>query len=63
LADLVRPRDLAHYLVICTLLSLPRREIRESILSAPGFKSLMDHIGAENEDVIENYLNGRYKEF
>ena len=23
----------------------------------------MDHIGAENEDVIENYLNGRYKEF
>lgn len=23
----------------------------------------MDHIGAGNEDVIENFLNGRYKEF
>ena len=32
LADLVRPKDLAQYLVICTLLSLPRREIRETIL-------------------------------
>jgi hypothetical protein len=61
LAEILRPQDLAFYTIICSLRSLSRSEIKQHILSASGFKSLMELSGLE--DVIENFLNGRYQDF
>jgi len=64
LASIARPRDLAFYVIICSLRSLNRAEIKTQILSASGFKNLMEMSGSGNtEDVIENFLNGRYMDF
>jgi COP9 signalosome complex subunit 1 len=66
LSEFVRAKDLAYYLVICALHSLTRKEIKQHILSAPGYKALMDstNYGVLNvSDVIENFLNGRYMDY
>jgi len=67
LTEFVRAKDLAFYIVICSLHSLSRKEIKTQILSAPGFKALMETTnegGSVNvSDVIENFLNGRYMEY
>lgn len=62
--ELVHPRDLAFYVTLCSLHSLNRTELKGLILSAAGFKTLMEgasEIGVS--DVIENFLNGRYMDY
>lgn len=65
ISELVRPQDLAFYVVICSLKSLNRSDIKQTILQASGFKTLMELSSSSGnlEDVIENFLNGRYMEF
>jgi COP9 signalosome complex subunit 1 len=67
LTEFVRAKDLAFYIVICSLHSLNRKEIKTHILSAPGYKALMESTndgGSINlSDVIENFLNGRYMDY
>lgn len=68
LSEFVRSKDLAFYVVICSLHSLSRKEIKEFILSAPGYKALMESTSEGGSsisvsDVIENFLNGRYMEY
>lgn len=45
LSTIVRPKDLAFYVIIASLKSLNRAEIKSQILSASGFKNLMEMIG------------------
>lgn len=70
LTEFVRAKDLAFYVVLCSLHSLNRKEIKQHILSAPGYKALMESTneGATGasinvSDVIENFLNGRYMDY
>lgn len=67
LTEFVRPSDLAFYVTLCTLSSLSRAEIKTHILSASGFKNLMESASEGStvnvSDVIENFLNGRYMDF
>jgi COP9 signalosome complex subunit 1 len=64
LSAIARPKDLAFYAIICSLNSMSRAEIKSQILTASGFKNLMEMAGSPStEDVIENFLNGRYMDF
>lgn len=45
------------------LQTLSRQEIKDLLLSYPGFKSLLESCGGGIQDVIENFLNGRYQDF
>jgi hypothetical protein len=64
ISSIVTPRDLAFYVIISALKSMSRAEIKSEILSASGFKNLMEMAGSPStEDVIENFLNGRYMDF
>ena len=46
LLGIARPKDLAFYVIICSLKSLSRSDIKSLILSAPGFKNLMEMAGS-----------------
>jgi hypothetical protein len=64
ITNIARPRDLAFYVIISALKSMNRADIKSQILSASGFKNLMEMAGSPTtEDVIENFLNGRYMDF
>ena len=64
ISSIATPRDLAFYVIISSLKSMTRAEIKSQILSASGFKNLMEMAGSPNtEDVLENFLNGRYMDF
>jgi hypothetical protein len=64
LSAIAKPKDLAFYVIICSLNSMSRAEIKSQILTASGFKNLMEMAGSPStEDVIENFLNGRYMDF
>ena len=66
LSEMVQVKDLAFYVTLCSLQSLTRSEIKTHILSASGFKNLMESMGDGSNstvDVIENFLNGRYMDF
>lgn len=63
-------KDLAFYVTLCSLMSMNRQEIKNQILAAPGFKTLMESAddGSSEDnvavsDIIENFLNGKYKEY
>jgi 26S proteasome subunit RPN7 len=61
---IARPKDLAFYAIICAMKSMSRSDIKTQILSASGFKNLMEMAGSpQTEDVLENFLNGRYMDF
>jgi hypothetical protein len=64
ISHIVSAKDLAFYVIICALRSMNRAELKSQILSASGFKNLMEMAGSpQTEDVIENFLNGRYMDF
>ena len=58
-------------MILCSLHSLSRSEIKTKILAASGFKNLMEMTGGGSsdshsngiEEVSENFLNGRYMDF
>jgi len=65
ISEFARPQDLAFYVVICTLKSLNRSDIKNTIMQASGFKTLMERSSSSGnlEDVLENFLNGHYMDF
>jgi COP9 signalosome complex subunit 1 len=65
ISEFARPQDLAFYVVICTLKSLNRSDIKNTIMQASGFKTLMELSSSSGnlEDVLENFLNGHYMDF
>lgn len=62
LLSLLTPTDLSYYLTLSSLYSLNRKELRDLVLSSSQLKNLME-LTPETQDIIENFLNGKYKEF
>lgn len=56
------PMDIAFYITLCALSSLNRKELKTKILGSSNFKNLMEQV-PETQDIVENYLNGKYMEF
>lgn len=54
--------DIAFYITLCSLYTMNRKELKNRILSSSNFKNLMEQV-PETQDIIENYLNGKYMEF
>lgn len=53
---------MAHYAIISALFSLNRKEMKDTILGGSNFKNLMEAV-PQTQDIIEDFLNGRYMEF
>lgn len=54
--------DIAFYTTLAALSNMSRREIKEKIISSSRFTIVLDTV-PEIKDILEHYLNGRYKEF
>jgi hypothetical protein len=67
--EFVLNKDIAYYVVIGSLHSLNRGEIKNLILNGSSYKALMESTndergaGVQVSDVIENFLNGRYMDY
>lgn len=62
LTQFATTQDLAYYIILTSLQSLSRSELKKLILSASYYSSLMEAAPSAS-DLIENFLNGRYTEF
>jgi len=62
ISSLLTPTDLAYYITITALTTLNRKDMKNLVMQSSQFKNLME-IVPETSDIIENYLNGKYKEF
>lgn len=62
LLQILTPVDLAYYVTLTSLYSLGRKELKDSIIGASNFKNLME-VAPQTQDIIEDFLNGRYSEF
>eukprot|EP00347_Sterkiella_histriomuscorum_P005470 403356493 len=62
LSQYLTAQDLAYYIIITSLHSLGRSELKKSILGGSNFKNLME-AAPQVSEIIENFLNGKYQEF
>lgn len=54
--------DLAFYICLGALISFDRKELKETVLKSNNFVMLTSSIN-ESSQVIEQFLNGNYKQF
>ena len=62
LQGLITQEELAYYVVLSTLATLTRSELRESVMTNSSILSMLETIPDCN-DILDNFMMGRYEAF
>ncbi|CDW76767.1 cop9 signalosome complex subunit 1 [Stylonychia lemnae] len=58
----ISQQDLAYYVIVCSLSSMKRSDLKSQIMNSSNYKNIMEQAPNASE-TIESLLNGRYMEF
>lgn len=61
-ANVLTQEELAYYVVLSTLATLTRSELRESVYSNSSILSMLETI-PDTSDILDNFMMGRYEAF
>ena len=60
--NVLTQEELAYYVVLSTLATLSRSELRESVYSNSSILSMLETI-PDTSDILDNFMMGRYEAF
>ena len=62
LNNILTQEELAYYVVLSSLATLTRNELRESVITNSSILSMLETIPDTN-DILDNFMMGRYETF
>ena len=62
LKGILSQEDLAFYIVLSTLATLSRAELKESVIKNSSILALLETVPDTN-DILDNFMMGRYEQF
>lgn len=60
--NMIQPEEIACYFVLMCLATMTRKELKQDVLTSSSVLQLLE-LQPETADILENYLNGKFKKF